>query len=333
MAIKFVPKVQAKASGAVAPPDVHEPDPTPLSDHEQLLQIKDFPQNHLLYHLHKRTKKERAPRHHNVVHLSDLDPSREWCPREPALLTHLNKTRPYEYVATCTSTAWNMGHKGADLFIEMMPPEKVWGGWYCRACKEILSMRYTPSSCPTCGAAGGALRYKEVFMRDPETRVVASMDLFVDILGNGMKTGVEIKTEGNEAFKKRTKPEFEHEWRTMGYLWMMEVSGLAEKYGLNTQEARIVYITKEGHAPNPKIKEWGLGDWAHSSVKEYWVTRDDSMLENALERVKDYRKWRHAWDDGLILPLPARIPACKQGNARCKRCPVHKDCWNDASGD
>lgn len=325
--IKFKTKtpVAAQLPKALAPKVV--PPDTP--DDEPLFVIKDFPQNHVLYHIHKANPPPRPPRPHNVVHASDLDPARAWCPREPALLTKTGKTRPTEFVSTAQRMTWSMGYKGADLLMDLIPDKMQWGSWKCRSCSHEQPLCYKPEKCSGCGGSSKALRYVEIFLRDPETQLVGSVDLFVDILGNGMKTPIEIKTEGNEGFKKRTKPEFDHEWRTMLYLWLIQKTPQLAGKGLNHQEGRVLYFTKEGWADSPKIKEWKLGDWAKSAVKEYFVQRNDGMLFNSLEQVKTYRAWRTSFDGGYFpgeVPLPDRI--CNSPiETRAKNCAVCKECF------
>lgn len=306
-----------------------EPDPGPVAE---AFKIKDFPQNHLLYHIHKNTAKETAPRHHNVVHSSDLDPARHWCPREPALLTKHNKKRPKGFLSTAMHMVFQMGYKGADLVMEVLPRERIWGNWKCLACKQEVKYVYAPKCCPFCEAHPRALEYKEVFMRDPDTGVVGSCDLFYDVLGNGRKTLIEIKTEGNDSFKSRSKPEFDHEWRTTLYLHIASKNwngDFAAKYNINLDDARIVYVTKEGFDAAPQIKEWGIADWAKSSMKEYWVNRNDEMIEPRLDLAMEYRSWRNGWDDGNPpVLMPDRIDKCTSPNCtRAKECPVKKECW------
>jgi hypothetical protein len=299
-------------------------------DQEPPFLIKDFPQNYITYHVHKATEKTRSPRPHNVVHASDLDPVRQWCPREPALLTHTGKSRPSEFVATAQRMTWGMGYKGADLLMDLIPAEMKWGNWKCRSCGHDHNLCYTPKACAGCGGSSKALRYVEVFLRDPDTELVGSVDLFVDILGNGIKTPVEIKTEGNDGFKKRTKPEFDHEWRTMLYLWLIERTPQLKGLGLNHQEGRVIYFTKEGWADAPKIKEWKLADRAASAIKEYFVNRNDDMTLNAREQVAAYREWRKIHDAGLVgslvNPLPARV-CSSPSETRAKNCAVCKECF------
>jgi len=297
-----------------------------------VFQIKHFPQNHLTYQIHKHTAGTRPARSHNVVHASDLDPARKWCAREPALLTLHKKKRPARFVPTAQRMVWGMGYKGADLLMELIPPEKVWGNWKCRSCGHEVKYQYTPKKCAGCGGSNKAIRYVEVFLRDPETGIVGSVDLFVDMLGNGLKVPIEIKTEGNEGFKSRVKPEFDHEWRTMLYLWLTAKTPWVQDKGLSNQEGRVVYFTKEGYINQPLIKEWGLKDWGKSAIKEYWVARNDDMIQNQIDYQKTYRAWRNKYDDPIQdigdLPLPARVSTAKSKNCtRCKDCPVQKECW------
>lgn len=299
-----------------------------FGDEEPVFQIKNFPQNHIKWLIHKNYKKYSAPRHHNVVHASDLDPARNWCPREPALLTRFDKKRPDSFTATAQAMTYTMGYKGADMVMDFIPKERLWGSWKCRACKHEMILRYKPEVCEKCQGHHSALRYVEVLLRAPAIGLIGSIDLFVDILGNGMKTPLEIKTEGNESFKARKKATFDHEWRTMLYLWLIEQSPELKGKGLNAHEARIIYVTKEGYADDPAIKEWKIGDWGKSAIKEYWVSRNDDMIEPAIAKVLAYRKWRNQFDQGGMgaFPYPDRI--CKSADeTRAKNCSVCKECF------
>lgn len=291
------------------------------------MKIVDFAQNYVKYHIHKNLAGDSKPRPHDHVHISDLDPARKWCPREPALLTLHGKERPEGFVSTAQAMVWKWGHKGADIIIESLPPDMVWGNWRCRNCDLKMMHQYTPMICNGCSAGRNALIYQEVVFRDPKTGVTGSCDLFVDLLKNGRKTAVEIKTEGNGSFGKRSKPEFDHEWRTMGYLRLMSASGKALEFNLETKHARILYITKEGHSADELIKLWGLKDWGKSSMKEYIVNRNDEMLDNRMEAALEYRMWRQNYDAGISVPLPNRICSSKAAS-RAKQCHVCKECFS-----
>lgn len=338
-------KFKTKTIGAsINPADIAKTEKSEAEgqgDHEPAFLIKDFPQNYILYHIHKNGTRAGGARHHNVVHSSDLDPSRKWCAREPALLTVHEKKRPSEFVSTAQRMVWQMGYKGADLVMDMIPREKQWGNWQCRGCSHELKYAYAPTTCPSCGTAHPrAFEYKEVFLRDPKTGVVGSVDLFVDILGNGTKTALEIKTEGNEGFKSRDHATFDHEWRTMLYCRLAELNwdgDFAKEYSINTQSARIMYVTKEGYADSEKVAEWGLPDWKKSAMKEYFVQRYDTMTNNQMDYAMTYRTWRNTWDaatpfikDSLRTPdnLPPRVDGAKSpGCTRCRSCVVKKMCW------
>jgi hypothetical protein len=338
--IKFKTKPHMKGGPKYA---LDDPEPLPENedapDHEPVFKIKDFPQNYVTFHAHKNTAGPRKPRHHNVVHISDLDPSRNWCPREPALLTLHGERRPDAFLTTAQSMVFKMGNKGADLLIESLPPEQVWGHWKCLACDHVTKFSYTPKACPSCGAKRAALKYQEVLVRDPETGIVGSVDCFVDILSNGLRTGVEIKTEGKDDFKSRTKATFDHEWRSKGYLWLMARDPVMKGKGLNLSEMRIIYFTKEGWEHAPHIKDWPIADAGKTALKEYWCPKGEDMLQNQLALVTSYRKWRNSWDAvwsgagpmGKVEAkgeLPARHTKCKSiGCTMAKACPVRKQCW------
>jgi len=330
--IKFVTKAHMKAGPKYSlGPHKPLPENPTAPDHEPIFQIKNFPQNYITFHIHKKTAGVRKARPHNLIHISDLDPARQWCPREPTLLTLANKTRPDTFLTTAQKMVFGMGNVGADLLISMIPPEQVWGHWKCKACDGVSKFCYTPAACPHCKAKRAALRYKEVLIRDPATGIVGSVDCFVDILSNGLRTGVEIKTEGNETFKKRIKPEFDHEWRSKGYMWLMSQDPLIKSKGVNLNEMRIMYFTKEGWDYAPHIKDWPLADAGKSAVKEYWCPKDASFIDNQLDLAKSYRNWRNLHDKNggwNLHAIPPRIKYCKSiGCAKAKSCPVRKECW------
>lgn len=324
MPVKFKTKAMQHSTKAKA---AAAPDADGV-DHEPAFLIQDFAENYISFHVHKATAGPRKARHHNVVHASDLDPVRQWCPREPALLTKLNMKRPDTYLTTAQKMVFEWGHAGADMLIGLLPDNVVWGNWQCGLCESEVSFSYRPKKCTKCDAHGTWFGYREVFVRDPTTGVVGSIDLMVDLLGNGVKIPVEIKTEGNETFKGRSKPTFEHEWRTMLYLRLIAADPHMKKHGVSTLTGRVVYLCKEGFEDAPRIKEWGLPDAGKSSIKEYWVKRNDDMVENQMDLARTYRKWRTAFDMGGALPLPPRISKCtSQGCARATQCPVRVQCW------
>lgn len=308
--------------------------PEPPKSKQQLIQIKDFHQNHIRYHIHKNTAGPRKPRHHNVVHISDLDPSRNWCPREPALLTTTGKKRESNFISTAQSTVFRMGYKAADLLMDLIPPEQIWGHWKCRACKHQMKFAYTPHKCSKCGADREALKYQEVLVRDPATGVVGSVDCFVDILSNGKRTGVEIKSEMNDDFKSRTKATFDHEWRSKGYMYLMARDPIVRKKGVNLEEMRIMYISKGGWVEDAQIKNWPVIDSGKTAIKEYWCHRDDSVVANQFELATAYREWRKFFDEPTMapsVPMPKRHKKCTSiGCTMASSCPVRKECWNPA---
>ena len=308
------------------PIDTKNPDPSP----EPLYKIKDFPNNHVMYHLHKQVACSRGARAHNVVHASDLDPVRRWCPREPALLTKYTFKRPSGFISTAQGTVFKFGHKAADIVIESLPPEIVWGNWKCLACGHDQKHQFTPPSCQKCNANRKALSYREVFMRDPATGIVGSCDVWVDLLKNGQKTMIEIKSEGNTSFKNRSKAEFDHDWRTKLYLWLAERTPWLTEHNLNLHEARVLYVTKEGHIDTDLVKKWGLSDWSKTPFKEYFVERDDTFSQNQRDLVMTYRKWRNAFEahgQHHAVPLPTRV--CKTKNdTKARDCSVCKQCFD-----
>jgi len=327
MVIKFKPVLEGGIPKKHMHGDAPEPNKKTDMEHIPAFKITDFPQNHLKYHLHKAVAGPRTARNHNVVHASDLDPSRNWCPREPALLTLHKKKRPDGFISTAQKTVFDFGYAGADIVIRALPPEMVWGNWRCRSCRGETKHCYTPKKCGHCGADRKLLRYQEVFLRDPETEIVGSVDLIVDLLGSGKKIPIEIKTEGNETFKARTKEVFEHGWRTNLYLWLIERTPWMQGEGVSSQEGRVLYVAKEGFIPDTEIKKWKLPDWHKTPFKEYTIKRNDDFTQNARDDAFDYRFWKNAHTKGDFgVDLPPRKCGAKN-DTQAKNCAVCKECW------
>jgi len=294
---------------------------------QELMKYTDFAQNYLKYHIHKNTAEPRNARPHDQVHASDLDPARNWCPREPALLTKYNIKRETDFLATATRITYDFGYAGADILMRRMPEKMLWGNWHCRACDHFTKHTYKPQSCVSCGAHKRVIRYCEVLLRDDELGIIGSVDIMADLLGNGKVTPIEAKTEGNLTFKPRSKSTFDHEWRTKMYLYLASKTKDLPPHKVNSVDGRVIYLCKEGHAADPLISKWKLSDWKKSPMKEYFVKRDDTMLENALAKAKSYRMWRNGFDKiGPQAPMPARI--CKNAlETKAKNCAACKVCF------
>ena len=209
------------------------------------------------------------------------------------------------------------------------------GDWKCRACGETTKARYTPDKCGHCGADGKALRYAEILMRCPDTGIVGSPDILFDMLANGRKTIIEIKSEGADAFKARTAPTEDHVTRTCMYLWLAERTPWLAGKGIATDEARIVYACLDTHVEDPRIKAWKLSDAARTPYKEYVVKRNDARFTAALEKVGEWLTYRAALEYGDApdsVPLPDRV--CRSaGCSRARRCSVAALCFPGGKGE
>lgn len=280
--------------------------------------------------IHKSSKKNRKARHHRKVHASDLDPARSWCPREVALLEVSGRTRPDEFLPTCRQVTFSMGYAASDLLERFTPEEVVWGAWKCRACGEELPPQHKPTACPSCGAKKEALRYREVFMRDPDTGVVGSCDLWVGLDGRVL-TAIECKSEGKDTFAARTAPDFDHVWRTRFYLWLASVTPWLQSKPLNLHDARIVYVCKSGFESDPELKAAKIADQHASPFKEYVVERDDVQMTAQMERVREWTSFYAAITKGASATWPEGV--CSDLKcSRASRCTVRDLCGN-AKGD
>lgn len=292
------------------------PDPKPAPASESLVTM-----------IHRESKKKRPARPHARVHASDLDPSREWCPREPAVLTMFGIKRPDDFLPTHLQFTFSMGYATADSVMRIIPRDRIWGNWKCRACGHVHLHRYAPDTCGHCGGSARALRYEEVLLQDPDTKQVGSADLIVDLAKDGRKTIVEIKSEGKAGWSERDAPTPDHAWRTRLYLRLASVTPWLRNRGVDFQSARILYACKDGHDPSPELKEAGVRDAHRSPFKEYVVRRCDEVLAAADEKLTEWLKFKEAYDTGASLPWPDGV--CSSGTcSRARRCPARDHCFN-----
>lgn len=275
--------------------------------------------------IHESTTKHRQPRPHVRVHASDLDPSRNWCPREPAVLTYFGEKRKPEFQGTAQQFTWSMGYATADAAMRVIPRERVWGNWRCRACKYEHLHQYTPAKCARCGGDARALKYEEVLLQDPESKLIGSCDVLVDLEGNHVKTKVELKSEGKGDFAKRDAASPDHIWRTRLYMYLAARTPWLQAHGINTKDARIMYVCKDGHEPTDKLK--GIRDSHRTPFKEYVVERADEALTATLERHGLWVAWKAAFDAGAPLPWPEGL-CSDPGEPRARRCAACAKCFS-----
>ena len=285
------------------------------------------PDASLMVLVHEKSRKHRAPRPHKRVHASDLDPGREWCPREPAVLEAFGLKRDDEFLSTAQQITFSLGYAAADTLERFIPEGRLWGNWQCRACGHEQRHRYRPGECHQCGGDVKAIRYREVLMQDPETKLVGSPDMLVDLRGDHVKTLIEVKSEGKEGFAKRTGPSPDHVWRTRLYLYLASVTPWLAPHGIDTESARIVYVCKEGHEPSDALKAARVRDAHRSPLKEYVVTRSDAHLTAAFEKLNAWLAFREAMESGAPVSWPDGV--CPSGNCpRAKRCAAANRCFN-----
>lgn len=292
----------------------------------------DVRSDSLVEHLHASLADSRAPRHHLRVHASDLDPGRGWCPREAILLEETGLKRKREFVATSTATMFGFGNKAADIVIEALPDEVVWGNWECVSCGWEVKLSYRPCKCPGCGGRQRALAYREVLLKpveDDPVNATGSCDVMLDLRRDGTKTLVEIKSEGSDAFRARTAAEWPHVWRTSLYLKYASETPWLRRHRVDTTSAIILYVCKSSHVKADAVAGYGFYDWRQTPYKEYRVPRSDAILTEPLRRLEQLRDAVRAMRRGEPYDYPARV--CENASCtRARNCPVRAACFGQA---
>ncbi len=252
------------------------------------------PNDLLAFHLHKHLA--RTDDYWRVDHLHASDVTKDdFCPRYFALcdiLGHIPKPRNS---ATCEQVVYAQGRMHATMLINWFAEMGLaWGNWGCLSCGNITKLARRPKKCSVPKCRARLFRYIEMRITSKKSGIGCGIDLFIALPGHDMLTVVELKSLGKEEFKALKMPLAEHRVRTSLYLKCLSECGEEFVQGVDTDEARILYISKGGYGAKTTVptKGWGLRDRAWSPFKEFTITRDDSMTEDYVERAAPVHKFR-----------------------------------------
>lgn len=273
--------------------------------------------------LHARLAGYEEPRPHFPLRASDLLSSRgEFCPREHAFMDMGLAKKKAEFIGTALRMTFNHGRFMEEKIRNDYLADLVVGQWECAQCNCLhptFGKRPTVS-CTKCGAYKRWL-YQEPRFADPVSGVSGGIDFLLDT-GATKAMIVEIKTMAPDDFKVLAAPLAEHKWRTALYLKLASDSQWSASERVNTNEARILYVTKSFGFKDETMKAAGLKDAPFSPFKEFTVKRDDTLLEVPLRKAIVLKKWR---DDQKGMPCGV----CSNGlTKRAQSCPAVAPCWS-----
>lgn len=274
--------------------------------------------------LHQRIAGMEPARHDGDLHASDLLKELEFCPREQAFY-HLGvvKKKP-QFVGTALRMTFAHGSDMERRLRNEWLRDKMVGYWECQACGHThTSFGLAPTiKCPKCGCKH-LWEYREVKFHSPTSGVSGRIDGLVDV-GHDKLRILEIKSIDKDEFKKLAAPLAEHKFRTALYLRLADESHLDESNRVNTQTAHILYVSKSFGFKDDSLKAAGINDAPFSPIKEFIVTRDDSLVEKQVNRAKAYTKWKAS---GSQFDLPCGV--CVNGlTGRAQKCGAVTPCWS-----
>jgi hypothetical protein len=252
-------------------------------------------------------------RSHKVVHASDMTNS-SYCPRAVALMDLTDAKPKDRYIPTALRTTFDMGDAVSDLFRERWAGTSAVGHWRCLACNHIETFCTRPTGfCSKCGKT--LWKYREVDFQSKTYGFSGSLDMIVD-LGVPKFFPVELKIMASDEFAKLVAPLAEHRLRTSLYLYLIEDSLSPFRYRMNTQHAKICYVSRGYGKKNQDA------DGTVLPIKEFDIYRDDDSLAPFLEKAAAVKRFR---ESGV---MPVRL--CDTPSSPiAKSCPMVKACFSD----
>lgn len=253
-------------------------------------------------------------RSHKTVHASDVT-KEDFCPRQFRLLDHYGLERPKEYLPPAQKATFDVGRATADLFCNEWAGKAAVGPWKCRACEHVQTQWSSKpqSNCPSCGRRSWT--YHEPVFVEQSSKISGSIDVMLEVGHPKLLMG-ELKIMKGEAYNALAAPLAEHKLRTQLYLRLIEGSHNPHRVRVNTQEARILYVSREFGKKDPSTN-------MIMPVKEFRVVRDDAATDEYFSRGKEVHDARQSGS------IPSHRICPHVGCKTAKECPVRAQCWGD----
>jgi hypothetical protein len=212
-------------------------------------------------------------------------------------------------------TTFDMGHAVSDLVREKWLGEAAVGHWHCMKCNATKYFSPRPPAKGKCTSGNHRWTYDEVIFRSMVSGIEGSIDVLVR-LGGPKLWVTELKIMAPDAFNELVAPLAEHRLRTSLYLRLVEESDSVYKSSINTEQGRILYVSRGAGKKHPEFHEV-------MPFKEFVVDRNDKDTEAFVKLGLSSAAWTK---EGK---LPAGI--CKVATDKhATGCPMKKQCF---SGD
>jgi hypothetical protein len=278
------------------------------------------PEGSLKYILHRTMAGTQEGRDLSTLHASDFV-DKDFCPRRRLIKRLIGKTlTPDQHLKTSNQMVFALGHAVADIVIEQSALAGIAiGDWCCRACGYVHRMQHLPQACLKCKCP--AMLYHERRFVSSLSGISCGIDLVVGGLGSKWKI-VEIKSIGQEDFRKLVAPLGGHRVRTNLYMRIIEESTDTDRFNIDTHNAIVLYVDKGGFGVKcPDVANWKFGDNGFSPFKEFHVKRDDSDTDLYDALAKEYRASLHSKTicTGICT---------SQSDGPAKNCIVRQQCFS-----
>lgn len=247
-----------------------------------------------------------AGRSMDTLHASDVTKN-DFCPRKWALFDMLGKKAANDYLTTALDVTFRMGSTTERLLVEEWAGDAVVGNWECRFCGDKRSMVPHPTGCCATGRKHW-WRYVQVVVEDSELKIEGGLDALFNV-GAPQLLVTEIKTLTPPEFESMLVPQPEHRLRTNLYLRLVEHSLHAYKDLINTQEGRVLYVSRGHGKMHPEWKEI-------LPFKEFIVKRNDADLAVPMQRAGHLKAFR----TGGVMPPGICTTALDKIAKQCSVC-------------
>lgn len=248
----------------------------------------------------------RPGRSMHILHASDVTKP-DFCPRRWAFFDLLDKAAPAEHLSMALDVTFRMGALAEQALVEEWAGEAVIGNWKCRYCNDQRTMVPHPGGVCASGRKHW-WQYVQLNVAVEEYGIQGGIDALFNI-GSPQLVITEIKTLNPTDFDNIMAPQPEHRLRTNLYMKIVEESSDPFKSKINTQEARVVYISRSYGKLNAQWNEI-------LPFREFTVTRNDADLAEFLKRAKALKTFR----EGAVMPLGICTTALDKIAKQCSVC-------------
>lgn len=250
-------------------------------------------------------------RSHKTVHASDVTKP-EFCARRIRLMDIGNVKVEDSYISTALRATFDIGSMVGDRLVEHWMGDRAHGFWVCPVCEK--QSQFGPKPEAFCCSKTAGWKHKEVNFFGESSAISGSLDLIADLGGPKLKV-VELKTIKPDDFDKLAAPLAEHRLRTRLYLKLIEDSTNPIRFKLDTDSAKILYVSKGFGKLHPDYGQY-------LPFKEFEVQRDDESIASYLQNGVDVKEHREA--NSIPVKKICDSIACKEA----KGCQVKAACWS-----